>query len=102
MLKSEQPFDFSNGNAFDYIGDLDVGEVGEAVLKFDVEDDAVLKTYLLDIEIRCVEDEDIHLFDRKVPVAVVNAKPSTLIPIFVGGTVLVLLYLGYRFVRSKR
>ena len=102
MLKSEQSFDFSNGNAFDYIGDLEVGETGEAVLKFDVEDDAALKTYLLDIEIRCVEDEDVHLFDKKVPVAVANAKQSNLVLIFVGGAVLVLLYAGYRFVRSKR
>jgi hypothetical protein len=78
MLKSEQPFDFSNGEAFDYVGDLDVDEIGEAVLKFDVGDDAALKTYLLDIEIRCVEDEDVHLFDKKVPVVVANAKQSTL------------------------
>jgi len=90
MLKSEQPFDFSNGEAFDYVGDLDVGEIGEAVLKFDVGGDAALKTYLLDIEIRCVEDEDVHLFDKKVPVVVANAKQSTLIPIFVGGAVLLL------------
>ena len=102
MLKSEQPFDFSNGNAFDYIGDLDVGEIGEAVFKFDVEDDAALKTYLIDIEVRCVEDEDVHLFDKKVSVAVVNAKPSNLIPIFVSGAVLLLLYIGYRFAWSKR
>ncbi len=101
MLKSEQPFDFSNGNAFDYIGDLEVGEIGEAVLKFDVEDGAALKTYLLDIEIRCVEDEDVHLFDKKVPVVVVNAKQSNLILIFVGGAVLMLLYAGYRFLLPK-
>ena len=101
MLKSEQPFDFSNGNAFDYVGDLDVGEIGEAVLKFEVEDDAALKTYLLDTEIRCVEDEDIHLFDKKVPVAVANAKQSNLILIFIGGAVLMLLYAGYRFLRPK-
>ena len=102
MLKSEQPFDFSNGNAFDYVGDLDVGEIGEAVLKFEVEDDAALKMYLLDTEIRCVEDEDVHLFDKKVPVVVANAKQSNLVLIFVGGAVLMLLYAGYRFVRSKR
>ncbi len=101
MLKSEQPFDFSNGNAFDYIGDLDVGEIGDAVLNFDVEDDAALKTYLLDIEIRCVEDEDVHLFDKKVPVAVTNTKQSNLVLIFVGGVVLVLLYLGYRFLLPR-
>ena len=101
MLKSEQPFDFSNGNAFDYIGDLEVGEIGEAVLKFDVEDGAALKTYLLDIEIRCVEDEDVHLFDKKVPVVVANAKQSNLIPIFVGGAVLMLLYAGYRFLLPR-
>ena len=102
MLKSEQPFDFSNGNAFDYVGDLEVGETGEAVLKFEVEDDAALKIYLLDTEIRCVEDEDIHLFDKKVPITVANAKQSNLVLIFVGGAVLLLLYVGYRFVRSKR
>ncbi len=102
MLKSEQPFDFSNGNAFDYVGDLEVGEIGEAVLKFEVEDDAALKMYLLDTEIRCVEDEDIHLFDKKVSITVANVKQSNLVLIFVGGAVLLLLYVGYRFVRSER
>jgi hypothetical protein len=57
--------------------------------------------YLLDIEIRCVEDEDVHLFDKKVPVAVVNSKQSNLIPIFIGGAILMLLYLGYRFLLPK-
>jgi len=101
MLKSEQPLDFSNGNAFDYVGDLEIGEIGEAVLKFEVEDDAALKTYLLDIEIRCVEDEDIHLFDKKVPITVANDKQSNLVLIFVGGVVLMLLYVGYRFLLPK-
>ena len=101
MLKSEQPFDFSNGNAFDYVGDLEIGEIGEAVLEFEVEDDAALKTYLLDIELRCVEDEDIHLFDKKVPITVANDKQSNLVMIFIGGAVLMLLYLGYRFLLPK-
>jgi hypothetical protein len=101
MLKSEQPLDFSNGNAFDYVGDLEIGEIGEAVLEFEVENDAALKTYLLDIEIRCVEDEDVHLFDKKVPVAVANAKQSNLVLIFIGGAVLMLLYVGYRFLLPR-
>ena len=101
MLKSEQPLDFSNGNAFDYVGDLEIGEIGEAVLKFEVEDDAALKTYLLDIEIRCVEDEDIHLFDKKVSITVANDKQSNLVLIFVGGAALMLLYVGYRFLLPR-
>ncbi len=83
------------------MGDLEIGEIGEAVLKFEVEDDAALKTYLLDIEIRCVEDEDIHLFDKKVHITVANDKQSNLVLIFVGGVVLMLLYVGYRFLLPK-
>ncbi len=71
------------------------------MLKFDVEDDAALKAYLLDIEIRCVEDEDVHLFDKKVPVVVANTKQSNIILIFIGGAVLMLLYAGYRFLLPR-
>ena len=91
--KTEQPFDFEEGASYDYIGDLDAGEIGEAVLKFDIDEkDASVKTYILDIEIRCVEDENVRLFDESVPIKISIKKESTPLPILYVGIVIVALF----------
>lgn len=91
--KSEQPFDFEEGKSYDYIGDLDAGETGEAVLKFDIkEKDASVKTYLLDLEIRCVEDENVRIFEESVPIKISIKKEKTPLPILGAGIAIVGLF----------
>jgi uncharacterized membrane protein len=91
--KTEQPFDFEDGASYDYIGDLDAGDIGEAILKFDIDEkDAAVKTYILDIEIRCVEDENVRLFEESVPVTISTKKESTPLPILYVGLVIVALF----------
>lgn len=91
--KTEQPFSFEEGASYDYIGDLDAGEIGEAVLKFDIDEkDASVKTYILDIEIRCVEDENVRLFDKSVPVKISKRAENTPLPILYAGIVVVALF----------
>ncbi len=91
--KTEQPFNFEDGASYDYIGDLDAGDIGEAILKFDIDEkDASVKTYILDIEIRCVEDENVRLFEESVPVTISTKKESTPMPILYVGIVVVALF----------
>ncbi|MCK4459191.1 MAG: COG1361 S-layer family protein [Methanosarcinales archaeon] len=91
--KTEQPFSFEDGASYDYIGDLDAGDIGEAILKFDIDEkDAAVKTYILDIEIRCVEDENVRLFEESVPVKISTKKESTPLPILYVGIVIVALF----------
>nr|QNO43665.1 hypothetical protein FICJDHNH_00005 [Methanosarcinales archaeon ANME-2c ERB4]QNO43980.1 hypothetical protein AECFJODE_00033 [Methanosarcinales archaeon ANME-2c ERB4]QNO50622.1 hypothetical protein JEJMEHHC_00003 [Methanosarcinales archaeon ANME-2c ERB4] len=91
--KTEQPFSFEDGASYDYIGDLDAGDIGEAVLRFDIDEkDAVVKTYILDIEIRCVEDENVRLFEESVHVTISTKKESTPLPILYVGIVIVALF----------
>jgi|GEM_PF-508715 len=91
--KTEQPFNFEDGASYDYIGDLDAGEIGEAVLKFDIDEkDASVKTYLLDIEIRCVDDENVRLFDESVPVKISERAEKTPLPILWAGIAIIALF----------
>jgi len=71
--EAEVPFDFDVKS--DYVGNLKVDEEWTAVLKFDVDNDALSKTYQQGIEIRCTGDRDlgddnVYLFDKMIPVSV--------------------------------
>ncbi len=98
--KSEQPVDFDEKS--DYIGTLDVGEEGYAVLKLSVDESAALKTYLLDAEIRTVYENSVLVYDRTVPLSVsfvreevpIHEKYQQYYPPVAG---LVMLYLLWRY-----
>lgn len=75
--ESEQPFEFDVKS--DFIGNLKPNETGEAVLELTVDNDAPLKAYNLDMEIRCtgdkeIGDDNVYTFDRTVPLSVSAAK----------------------------
>ena len=76
---SSQPFTFSEKS--DFIGKLDPGEMGEAVIRLKVEDAAAAKKYLLDVELRGIDQkENVMIFRRTVPLTVNNGDkglPST-------------------------
>ncbi len=55
--EADVPFDYDVKS--DYVGNLDIGEEGEAILKFDVDKDALPKVYPQGIEIRCSGDRDL-------------------------------------------
>ncbi|MCK5025744.1 MAG: hypothetical protein KAS15_04085 [Nanoarchaeota archaeon] len=75
--EASQPFEFDEKS--DFIGVLKSGQTGEAVLKFTVEKDATAKTYLLDTEIRTINKEDVLVFEKSVPVKVVNHQKKGII-----------------------
>ncbi|MFP3908743.1 MAG: COG1361 S-layer family protein [Archaeoglobaceae archaeon] len=78
------PFDFSVKS--DYVGKLKPGETGEAILEFDVKEDAPPKVYPQGIEIRCTGDRDIgdydvYVFDEQIRLRVQeSASSQSLIP----------------------
>lgn len=69
FTKTEQPFDFAVTSDF-IAPELKPGETGDAVLEFDIKDDANLKDYYLDIEIKNVVDEDVLTSTETVVVPV--------------------------------
>lgn len=67
---SAQPFKFSEKS--DFIGKLEPGDTGEAVIRLTVESSAVAKKYLMDVEIRAIDQkENVMIFRRTVPLTVI-------------------------------
>ncbi len=64
---ASQPFDFSEKS--DFVGKLEPGESGDAVLKMKVDGKAAAKKYLIDMELRGIDDKDnVLIFERTIPI----------------------------------
>ncbi len=72
---ASQPFEF--GEKSDFIGKLEHDESGDAVLKVTVDHKASAKKYLLDVELRGIDQKDnVVIFRRTVPLTVNPEKKS--------------------------
>lgn len=69
------PIEFDEKSNF--VGTIKAGETGQAVLKFTVDDNAVAKNYLLDLEIRAISNDDVLVFDKTVDFNITDAKRSS-------------------------
>jgi len=105
--EAEVPFDFDVKS--DYVGNLKVDGEWTAVLKFDVDKDALSKTYQQGIEIRCTGDRDlgddnVYLFDNMIPVSVSSSSSGGFsIPGFEFSFFFVALFVVFvLFLRRKR
>jgi hypothetical protein len=66
---ASQPFDFSEKS--DFVGKLEPGDSGDAVLRVTVDQNAVAKKYLLDVELRGIDEKsNVVIFRRTVPITV--------------------------------
>lgn len=66
---ASQPFDFSEKS--DFVGKLEPEDSGDAVLRVTVDKNAAVKKYLLDVELRGIDDKNnVVIFRRTVPVTV--------------------------------
>ncbi|RZN37232.1 MAG: hypothetical protein EFT35_06420 [Methanophagales archaeon ANME-1-THS] len=81
------PFDYDVKS--DFVGNLAIGEAGTAILKFDVDTDAVPKGYPIGIEIRCtgdrnLGDDNVYLFNKEIKLDVTPGRSprSSVIPGF--------------------
>lgn len=99
--ESSQPFDFSDNS--DFIGTLNPGALGKAILEFSVDSDANVKDYLLDLEIRGVYQEEVFVDDATASISVTAGKDSSssnlVFPILM---LVVGLVLGYFISKSSK
>ncbi len=76
---ASQPFEFSEKS--DFVGKLEPGESGDAVLELTVDKNAAAKKYLLDVELRGIDDKNnVVIFRRTVPITVdseAQGSPNT-------------------------
>ncbi len=106
LKESSQPFDFDEKS--DFIGGLKPGESGEAILSFNVDKNANVKKYLLDVEIRGIFNDDVIVDEAIVPVNVENGEEKGFFgnasPLIGGIIIIGILVLGiglYYFFNKK-
>ncbi len=98
---ASQPFEFDEKS--DFVGKLEPGENGDAVLKVTVDKNAAAKKYLLDVELRGIDEKNnVVIFRRTVPITVNQEIPSTS-PVAVLGSLVVIgaVVAGYYLKRKK-
>jgi len=97
--EADVPFDYDVKS--DYLGNLKIGEDSVGILKFDVDKDALPKTYPQGIEIRCTGDRDlgddnVYVFDKQIQLEVASSGSSSSgrfsVPGFEAGFALLLLF----------
>ncbi|MCK9292631.1 MAG: hypothetical protein WCY27_00405 [archaeon] len=100
---STQPFEFIEKS--DVVGNLKVGETGEAIIVFEVDKTAAFKKYILDLEIRSIDGDSVLLDNKSITVDVakeVSKNSSNLVPIIVGIVILFLVIMvSYNFGKKK-
>ncbi|KAF5433391.1 hypothetical protein C5S39_01755 [Candidatus Methanophagaceae archaeon] len=89
----------------DHVGNLDINEEGDAILKFDVDKEAVPRIYRQNIEIRCTGDRDlndneVYIFAKDIPLEVKSGGSS--VPGFSGLFTLLALVFVFVFVVRKK
>ncbi|MCX9083472.1 MAG: hypothetical protein OIN87_01585 [Candidatus Methanoperedens sp.] len=66
---ASQPFEFNEKS--DFIGKLEKNDSGDAVLRVTVDNNAVSKKYLLDVELRGIDEKNnVVIFRRTIPITV--------------------------------
>ena len=100
--QSDQPFDFDE--KYDYIGNLKPNQSGEAIFRFDVDNNANLKTYLLKVEIRYLIDDDVKIIEKQIPIKVeMKKKDSKLFflgTLFIAFVILAGVYYGRKKIKK--
>lgn len=96
--ESSQPFTFNEKT--DYIGNLDKDSEGNAIISFDVDKDAEAKKYILDLEIRAINGEQVIVQNESVSINVEKVKESNLLLFIIIGIIAIIGIIGYIYLRS--
>ncbi len=72
--ESSQPFDFNEKS--DFVGKLKPGELGEAILTLDINNDASLKNHIMDVEIRSVYNDEVLIENETVNLRINESNPT--------------------------
>ncbi len=89
-----QPFEFKERT--DFIGTIEPGETGEAVIAFDIDREAVTKEHILEIEIRGIDGSDVIVEQKQIRINI-EERESPEIPleiIIISALALILIVLG--------
>jgi len=93
-----QPFEFDE--IYDFIGNMKPNETGEVVFAFSVDENAVLKKYFMEIEMRYLEGNDVKTDRDTVSIEVSNPAPPNLliyIPI-----IIVIILVAFFLIRRRK
>jgi hypothetical protein len=74
LKEATQPFDFDEKS--DFVGNLKPNETGQAVFHFDVDANADLKKYILDIEVRYTQDSTVKIANDEIQFIVTEPLPD--------------------------
>jgi hypothetical protein len=97
---ASQPFEFNEKS--DFIGKLEKDDSGDAVLQVTVDKNAVAKKYLLDVELRGIDEKNnVVIFSRTVPITVNPAAPTLPATGIFGALIAVVGASGY-YLRKKK
>jgi hypothetical protein len=99
---ASQPFEFNEKS--DFIGKLEKGDSGDAVLQVTVDNNAAAKKYLLDVELRGIDEKNnVVIFSRTIPITV-NPATRTLPATGIFGALIAIfggVAIGYYLKKSK-
>ncbi len=98
--ESSQPFEFDEKS--DFVGKLEPDDEGEALLKFTVDDDAGAKKYIVDLEIRSIDNDEVVIQDKSMTIEVLADNRNPLVKVLLSplGIVIILGGIGF-FVWKK-
>ena len=94
--KTEHPFDFEVNNNI-VAPTLKPGESGQATLEFDVDEDAAVQKYILDLEIKNLVGEDLVLHKKTVAIEVkheLERSPVNLMAVAIIVVVVIVVVMG--------
>jgi hypothetical protein len=97
---SDQPFEFSEKTR--HIGSLQAGESGTAVFSMEVDGDARANTYYLKVQTRTVNDGNVLVTEKTLPVKVVEGEGTNFIGIGVFGIVIIVILIFVVRIYRKR
>lgn len=98
---SDLPISFDEKTNF--IGNLDTGESGVASFNFEVDSDAVAKTYLIKVQTRTVNNDNVLVEEHSVNLTIAQAEGNGSLILIVGILILlVILVVLIWLVRRKR
>ncbi|MFT4305111.1 MAG: COG1361 S-layer family protein, partial [Candidatus Woesearchaeota archaeon] len=101
--ESSQPFSLDQNS--DFVGKIDPNGEGEAVLRLDIDDDAISKNYNLDIEIRYISNNEVFVERKNIVIPItgeIEESESNLGLIFAFIFVaLIAAFIGFKFAKRK-
>lgn len=97
---ASQPFEFDEKS--DFIGKLEKGDSGDAVLRVTVDPNAASKKYLLDVELRGIDEKNnVVIFRRTVPITV-NPAARSLPAMGIFGSIISIIAMAGLYLRMKK